>query len=229
MLISLCVPIMNRLDDLIATMPDRLVNANSSPPVEIVILDYGSTDGLREYMYELMATTSLARGSFFSYIWYEKPKFFHSTHAYNLALKSGIGTWVVLTPADVYLKDGYMTILRDRIWAGCQWCNTDKKRRSTIAFNRDEFIAMGGYDERFNTYGPDDVDIIERMNRRGLLRGSIPDSFLDEIYTEPSKKVANYKGDLSHRDLGKGLMRYLYQNRDEAQLVANAGKKWGEF
>lgn len=229
MLISLCVPIMNRLDDLIATMPYRIANANQSPPVEIVILDYGSRDGLMEYMNDLMAKTELADGSLFSYIRHTKPKFFNSAHAYNLALLSSFGDWVVLTPADVFIKEGYIDALRTCIAQGCLWANTNRKRRSTIAFNRDEFVAAGGYDERFDTYGPDDVDIIERLERRGSKRGSIPDNLLDDIFTPAEKKVENYPNQISHRELGKGLMKYLYENRAEHQLVANQGREWGKF
>lgn len=228
-LISLCIPVMNRLSDLAETMPSRVENANSSPPVEIVVLDYGSKDGLSNYMYELMGRSVLVPGSYFTYVWYDKPQYFHSTHAYNLALLSGHGEWVVLNPADVYFRRGYIEALRACIAEGCLWANTDRKRRSTIAFNRAEFIAAGGYDERFESYGPDDVDIIERLERRGSKRGSIPDKLLHDIYTSPEKKIENYRVKGSHQELGKSLMPYLYENRAKRQLVANEGRDWGKF
>lgn len=231
MLISLCVPIMNRLDDLKETMPDRIANANSSPPVNIAILDYNSTDGLDTWVKDNLfgGKTSLARGSSLSYTKYDKRDYFHSTHAYNLALLMGAGEWVILTPADVFVRDGYVNALRERIAEGCKWCNTDRKRRSTIAFNKAEFVAIGGYDERFETYGPDDIDIIERLERRGLKRGSIPDHFLKDIFTPADKKVANYRIKGSHRDLGKAMMLYLYENRANNVIVANQGMEWGRF
>lgn len=229
MLISLCIPIMNRLDDLMATMPDRIANANSSPPVNICVLDYNSTDGLEGWIIELMNSTVLAHGSSFTYTKYDKRDYFHSTHAYNLAMLSGIGKWVVLTPADVFVKDGYIAVLRQRISEGCQWCNTDRKRRSTIAIEKNEFVKAGGYDERFETYGPDDRDIIERLERRELKRGSIPDHLLDDIFTPAEKKIANYRIKGSHHELGKMLMPYYYENRNSGQLVANQGVNWGSW
>lgn len=229
MLISLCIPIMNRLDDLRQTMPSRIENANDSPPVEILILDYNSRDGLEDYLEDLINKTALIGGSFFTHIKYPKPIYFHSTHAYNLALLSGSGEWIVLNPADVFTRAGYISTLRDRIKEGCLWCNTDRKRRSTIAFKKSEFIASGGYDERFETYGPDDIDIIERLQRRGLKRGSIPDNMLDDIYTLPEKKVENYRIKGTHKELGKLMMPYLYENRNSQQLVANQGREWGKF
>lgn len=220
---------MNRLEDLKATMPDRILNANSSPPVEIAILDYHSTDGLCGYMQELMTTTVLNELSFISYQVYTKRLYFHSTHAYNLAMLSGRGEWCILNPADVFLKDGYIKILRERIAEGCLWCNTDKKRRSTIAIKKSEFITAGGYDERFESYGPDDVDIIERLERRGLKRGSIPDNLLNDIFTPAEKKIENYRVKGSHKELGKSLMPYLYENRANKQMVANEGRVWGNW
>ena len=67
MLISLCTPIMNRLDDFRETIGSRVSNAISHGPVEIVVLDYNSTDGLEDYMRNVIAGIRFTNGSFFTY------------------------------------------------------------------------------------------------------------------------------------------------------------------
>jgi hypothetical protein len=198
----------------------KVAARKASPPVEIVTLDYNSTDGIADY--------ALNNGNV--YLCYAGRDYYHAAHANNLAMLLGSGEWVVLVPADIYLKEGYMTALREQIAQGAVWCNTDRKRRSTIAIRKDEFIAAGGYDERMEMYGPDDLDLIKRLERRGCKRGVIPDEFLTEIYTSPEKKVANYrlKG-MSHKELGELSIHYYYENVSKGQLVANEDVEWGKF
>jgi len=49
-LISICIPCKNRTYDLKKTIPHIIRAANISPPVEIVVINYGSEDDLNEYI-----------------------------------------------------------------------------------------------------------------------------------------------------------------------------------
>jgi hypothetical protein len=221
---------MNRLDDFVETMPFKIDAANSCPPVEILVIDYNSTDGLDRYMHKLMESTRLEGDSFFSYHLYTGRDTYHAAHANNLAMLVGQGEYVVLVPADVYLKYGYISALREQIAQGAVWCNTAKKRRSTIAIRKNEFLAAGGYDERMEMYGPDDLDLIERLERRGCKHGRIADDLIDDIYTSPEKKVANYRiKNMSHKGLGALSMPYYLENKALGALVANVGVEWGSW
>jgi len=230
MLISLCTPCMNRVDDFVATLPLKIIGANICPPVEIVTIDYDSQDGLDNYMYDLMKNSHFDNGSFYTYRKYTGRDTYHAAHANNLAMLTGSGEYVVLVPADVYLERDYLVVLRDRIEKGCVWCNTDRKCRSTIAIKKDVFIEIGGYDERFEMYGPDDLDLIHRLERHGYKRGSIPNDLVHDVYTSPEKKIENYriKG-VSHKELGKMSMPYYYENEKNGSLVANVGIEWGKL
>jgi len=229
MLVSLCTPIMNRLEDFKETISYKIIAAQENPPIEIVILDYNSTDGLEDYVRNLMKTATLGNGSFFTYKKFTGRTTFHATHSYNLAMLLGQGEYVVLVPADVIIRSGYMFFLREEIKKNCIWINTSHKRRSTIAIKKEEFINMGGYDERFEFYGPDDIDIMERLIRRNAKRGEIPDRYLKDIFTPADKKIENYRLKMSHGEMGKMLMPFLYENREKKQLMANEGIEWGKW
>jgi hypothetical protein len=221
---------MNRLNDFVEMMPYKIEAANACPPVEILTVDYNSTDGLDKYMHNLRVSTRLEGGSFFSYHLYTGRDTYHAAHANNLAMLTGEGEYVVLVPADVYISSHYLSVLRNLIKDDAVWCNTDKKHRSTIAIKKDEFIAAGGYDERMEMYGPDDLDLIERLERRGCKRGRIPDDLITDIYTSPEKKVANYRiKNMSHKELGALSMPYYLENKALGSLVANVGMEWGSW
>lgn len=224
MLISFCTPCMNRNEDLKTTLPIRIATADSLPPVEIAIVDYNSKDRVSDILNPCLLTGK----TYFTYRRYSGRDTYHAAHANNLAMTLGSGEWVVLVPADVYLHTGYLYALRQRIEEGCIWANTQKKHRSVIAIRKSEFIASGGYDERFEMYGPDDVDLIERLHRRGCKHGIIPDECISSIYTSPAKKIENYRLKISHKELGAMNMPWLEENRRNQVLVANPDG-WGKW
>lgn len=224
-LISLCTPVMNRLDDLRQTMRYRISAANESPPVEIVILDWGSKDGLPEYMDELIEVARLVHGSFITYKRIEKD-YWHTSKAHNMGLMTGQGEYVVDLNADAFIQPGYIPRIRELIADGCVWgrathfCGNKWIKKS-------EFIDAGGYDERMEVYGPDDRDLDYRLRIRGGKFGSIPDELISEIRTPDDRKVENYRIKGSKHELSKLMRPYYVENISNGVLVANQGVSWG--
>ena len=52
--ISVCVTCMNRLSDLIQTLPKNIQDNADYPNAEFLLLDYNSTDGLEEWVHDTM-------------------------------------------------------------------------------------------------------------------------------------------------------------------------------
>jgi hypothetical protein len=101
-----------------------------------------------------------------------------------------------------------------------------KLLRGVIVCARDEFIAAGGYDERFEFYGPEDTDLDERLVRRGGKFGLLP-NLLREIPTPKAEKTANYR--ITSRWETKKLMVPIYEeNKRNKVLVVNEGVEWGQ-
>jgi glycosyltransferase involved in cell wall biosynthesis len=226
-LISLCTPVMNRLDDLRLTMPLRIIAANESPPVEILILDCGSKDGLQEYMDELMEVTRLVRGNFITYKRIERD-YWHTAKAHNMGMMLGQGEYVVDLMADALIHHGYIPNIRDLIDEGCIWGRA-RHYCGNKWIKKSEFIDAGGYDERMELYGPDDRDLDYRLVLRGGKFGLIEDDLINEIRTPDNKKVANYRVKGSKHELSKQMRQYYDENRQGGVLVANRGKSWGNW
>jgi len=219
---------MNRLDDLRQAMPARIAEANASPPVELCILDCSSTDGLREYMDELIEIARLVPGSSIVYKRIEGKRYWHMAKARNMSMLMGQGEYLDMIDADNVPQPGYIKALRESIYQGYKWGYVHKLC-AIIFCKREEFINSGGYDERFEFYGPEDRDIQWRLRVRNGCEGIIPNDLMKNIYTPDDKKVANYRLPGTKHSFSKEMREYYLENVANNVRVANVGMEWGTW
>lgn len=220
MLISLCIPCHNRTHDLKQTMPYLLATAHASPPVEIVIIDYNSQDDLAQYIANLDNDTV-------SYFKYTGRDYYHMAHARNLSVKAARGEYIVIMSTDIYPAKEFIQIVREMLKDGYIWMH-GRRYTGVIVCQRQEFIDAGGYDERFEFYGPEDTDLHDRLVRRGAKFGLLP-PLLTIIPTSNHEKIKNYRLPLSKRQMHRRGMVVYEENREASVLVANQGAEWGQL
>lgn len=235
---------MNRTSDLRQTLPATIKAAKASPPVEIVILDYDSKDDLVDYLKTIDYPITYAKSP--------NHQFFSISHSRNCAALSSHGDYVVIQDADIALREDTIKMWREMIekenptWM-CEYGRfIDHKYIGgrLLVCKKAEFVAMGGYDERFNLCGPEDKDIAMRLHRRGGRFITYPRDVINEIHTRQEKKIQNldkdkYRAmvdpDEPHKvQMTKYLMqlamRKIYlENNEKGALVANKGKQWGKL
>lgn len=218
MLISLCIPVHNRAYDIKLVMPSLIKAANNSPPAEIAILDYNSTDDLYEYVQSLNDPNIIYRK-------YSGRSYYHMAHARNLSVLMSSGEYVSIMSADIYVTPNFITIIREKIASGCIWIYG--RHAGLIVIRRDEFIAAGGYDERFEFYGPEDKDLNDRLRRRGLT----PCWFINVFSynkTFDEEKTKNYRLKLTKREMAEMMYIIYRENIANKILVANPDG-WGDW
>lgn len=212
MLISYCVPIRNRAADFKQALPTILEAARRSPPVEIVILDYGSTDCLASYL-----------GPYFAeirYRFHDAPHF-HMAKARNLAVTAGRGEYLISTNADTLLDKSYFEVVRKLVEeTGCDVARAGK-RNGVLVVKREEFMKAGGFDERFEFYGPEDRDLVARLERRKLKMAFYDPGLVRDIHTPDDVKVQGYRLPISKREMSKRMRPIFEQNKAEGRLTAN--------
>lgn len=230
MIISICIPCMNRTYDLRRTLPYLVHAANTSPPVEIVILDYNSQDDLSEYMRHVAQTTKFVGGSFLTYRKYARGDYFHMAHSRNLSVLASCGEFIVASPADVILHKDYFAMVREALDED-DYVFLYHHRRfvGVLGCSRKEFIDAGGYDERFEFYGKEDKDILLRLKRRGGKSKQLPTKMmLGLLITTKEDKFKNYRLKLSRKQIKmRAKQIYLYNIENEV-LVANKDG-WGKW
>lgn len=226
--ISLCVPCGNRLRDLLCAAPTWIVAANASPPVEIAILDYNSSDGLREFCEWSWGRFPLTVQNEWTCRRYEGREHYHMAHAYNLAVKASRGEYVTIAGADAILDKAYFDEVRKRIAKGAAWMR-GPHYKGVLVIQRQEFIDAGGYDERLEFYSGEDKELEERLRRRGAKFGLMPDGLVHTLRTSEADKLANFRLPLTKTEMMKRGTAIRAENAAGGLLVANEGKEWGQW
>lgn len=244
MIISLCIPCMNRTYNLKKTLPDIVKAANASPPVEIVIVNYNSKDDLDEYITDSQKNMTLAKGNFWNYRKLTTRNYYNSAHARNLCVITSKGDYIIQLSTEALLRNDFVTHIRHLletekpVWA-CENSNSFSLYNAHlgrfIVCQRKEFIKAGGYDERFEFYAPEDKDICHRLHRRGGKFVLFPSELAGEIYTPNEEKVKNYdlrsfgKSKLFKREMAKRMKPIYEESMRNQTLVANQEKGWGKW
>jgi cellulose synthase/poly-beta-1,6-N-acetylglucosamine synthase-like glycosyltransferase len=197
--ISLCITCMDRLHHLSETLPRNLADNLSYPDVEIVLLDYNSSDGLEEWAREnLREWMDAGRLVYFKTT---EPGYFHRSHARNLAFRLASGEIVCTVDADNFTGPGFAHYVNERFDRyGQMYLRPDFEgthARVTDAFGRicvrkQDFLRIEGYDEQLADYGFEDLDLCVRLEKAGLTPRFIEDDrFLQYIPHGNQDRVAN--------------------------------------
>lgn len=226
MLISLCTPVMNRTDDLKQTMALRIAAAVKSLPVEFVILNYNSCDDLREYVLTEVKPMCHEAGILLTYREYKGRDHYHQAHAYNLSLLASMGEYICIMGADTYPKQGYFETIRELAADGIEWME-DKRYKGAICCSRFNFIAVGGYDERFEFYGPEDRDLAVRLARYGSKKATIT-NMIGNNFTPDAVKVANYRIKVTKHEMSK-MMRPIFDENVKNDVVRVNPDGWAKW
>jgi len=211
-LISYTVPCHKRLDDLCAAAPSIWTAVCVDDPeaarrVEVVYVDYGNRPPLDVKEWPCVRVEA---------------DYFHMAHARNVGIKAAQGDIIVAFLADQIITPDFFKILRDTLQPG-----TFLKWHETFVFWREDILAAGGFDERFEFYGPEGKELTDRLQRRGLKVRPIPSRIVSQIPTPDAKKVQHYRQKLSKHAMHAIGMKIWEENQAANLLVANEGKDWG--
>jgi len=220
MLISLCIPVMNRLPDVKRALPTWIEAVIESPPAEIVVLDYNSSDGLDDVIRRL----DLNIITFNRYI---GRAYYHKAHAWNLAFRCSAGEYVTFMGADAVLGRYYVKEVRKLIEGGAVWMR-GRHYKGIVCVERAEFEAAGGYDERME-YSGEDKELEDRLKRRGAPFSLVPDGMVRTIRTPNAIKFANSRGQITKAEAVAHGAAIRAENAANGLLVANQGQEWGAW
>jgi len=225
MVISLCIPCMNRTYDLKKIMASLVKAANASPPVEVMLLDYGSQDDLFRYFFD--SGHKFKNENVLSYTYISRD-YFHMAHARNLSVLASKGDYVVISSTDIELDESFFAVIREHIEKDAPTWLHFKNETGVITVKRDEFIAAGGFDERFEFYGSEDKDLYLRLLRRGAPHVIMPGKLFHAIRTPDEVKIQNYRLKITKKEMDERGKVFYYENIQNGVLVANP-EGWGAW
>lgn len=164
MKISFCVTNRNRLAHAKKTIPRNLEMLRSFENTEMTLLNYGSEEDLdgwvKEDLKEWVDSGKLIYGVT------KHPKAFRIAHAKNCAHMMATGDIVVNLDSDNWVSQRFIELVIDSFSNHLNpivkgW---GRGYGGRLAIRKDVFQFIGGYDERMDTWGYEDLDLFDRAN-----------------------------------------------------------------
>lgn len=192
--LSFCITCMNRFQQIQKTLPKNLEdNRSSKEYVEFILVDFGSTDGLQEWI-TLNFMDEIDEG-YLKYFYTEELMYWHASVAKNTAHMLSNNNILVNLDCDNYTGfNGGVFILNNMLKYGFdntiihQFSNEYDGSYGRIAIIKNKFIEMGGYDENFEPMGYQDADLILRLCISGT-------KYIHLVDKEYNKTIRNTKED----------------------------------
>lgn len=186
-----------RTQHLQETLP---ANLRDNPKAKHIVVNYNSPDHLDDFIRkEHMDDIESGHLSVFRFT---EPGPFRMAHAKNLAHRLAIlegATALVNVDADNFAGPGFDEYVAGKMGSGESflWAHMKKgeMRRGIsgrIATTRDAFLNVGGYDEVFSTWSPDDKDYNVRLRRLGYQAIEIHERYLNAISHNDKMRFREY-------------------------------------
>jgi len=188
--LSFCTSSRNRLWQLKETLGHNLSALDAG--VEIVLVDYGSTDGLSEWVWE----------NFREFVDNSKLKFFevknevpwHASKAKNLAHRLAGGAYLFNLDADNFITSDDVGLLEKAFHANHpshQWSGVlGDGSFGRMGMPKDLYLKLGGYDESLLPMGGQDVDLFNRILALGLRFVRLPEVATAAVKNTVQDKLA---------------------------------------
>lgn len=199
-MIVFCTTCKGRVQHLERTLPKNLEDADGYRNCKFVVLDYGSQDRLLDYL-KVNHSGAIGLGRLVVYSFNQITPF-HMAHAKNMAHRCGIlegADILVNLDADNFTGKGFANYLSHIQWEGqiFMWAKMipgvlPRGISGRIAVTRHAFLNAGGYDEKYDTHGPDDKDFNERLRRLGYTGVEIDPSFLQAVNHNNKMRFREY-------------------------------------
>lgn len=225
--ISICTNVMNRVGDIRQTYIQNIEDNIKYPNVEFVLLNYGSTDYIDEYVKQNLL--KFIDSGVLNYYKTTEPKYYSMTHSRNITFKVAQGDIVLNCDGDhfIYKFAEKINMLANVFPEKVCYCKSKHKNRGRLGFWKKEFIELlGGYDEDIKNYGFDDQDLLCRAARLGFKAvkfGKDHCSIVDGHSRHPSE---NYTENWRFSQRRNTLISLL--NIKLGILKANENQHWGQ-
>lgn len=230
--LSFCITCKNRFHQIKKTLPKNLAdNYDDRDKIEFVLVDFGSTDGLENWITENFSKE--IETGYLKYYYTEELKKWHSSVAKNTAHILADHEILVNLDCDNYTgKRGGMFVLENMIRYGYKYTVIHQFSNQfgdgscgRIAVDRENFLQVGGYDEGLEPVGYQDIDLILRLT----LAHS---NYIHLANCRYNRAIPNKKGEgVFDEDIEKSWLKMNYRNHCKSisnicsgKIIANSDK-----
>jgi hypothetical protein len=227
--LSFCIACKNRLQQIKQTLPQNLKdNISMKGQVNFVLVDFGSTDGLEEWIIENFAQE--IKDGYLKYYYTDELQDWHTSIAKNTAHALSESDILVNLDCDSYTgENGGEFILNNMIKYGIHNTavhqfdnNFEDGSYGQIALSKQNFIRIRGYDESFESVGYQNEDLLLRLMLMGI-------SYIRTENRKYNQAIGGDKEDILSSMLREKMNRWYHllskKNTTSRKAVANMDKQ----
>jgi glycosyltransferase involved in cell wall biosynthesis len=230
--LSFCVTCMNRFYQIKQTLRRNLDdNKDDKDIIEFVLVDFGSTDGLQQWVTENFMN-EIEEG-YLKYYYTEELSYWHTPIAKNTAHILASNLIVVNLDCDNFTgKSGGIFVIDNMIKYG--WDKTilhqfgneyNDGSHGRIALSKSNFLMLGGYDESLEPSSYDDNDLLLRAQLMRLNYINLPDMRYNRaILNTHEELMVNTGYNMSWEEMDERNFQLSVKNITSGKLKANIEK-----
>ncbi|HUD11452.1 MAG TPA: sulfotransferase [Candidatus Saccharimonadia bacterium] len=222
--IAFCSTCKGRTYHIVQTLTKNIADNADYTNAVFIILDYDSQDGLDDYL-RTQHANDIANGRLVVYSHRNGGAPFHVSHAKNIAARCGIleGADILVTlDADNFTGPGFAHFVIDKlsepkVLPGVFLVpdhlfiqslphgplRPNRGFAGRLAIWARDFIKAGGYDEMYNTWRGEDIDMNFRLERMGYTRRFIDNSYLGTIPHNAEVRFKEYPHARQYENIGE--------------------------
>jgi hypothetical protein len=226
--LSFCITCMNRIYQIKDTLRKNLNNnINSKYKIEFILVDFGSKDGLKEYVLENFKDE--LDSEYLKFYYTDELKYWHSPIAKNTSHLLGNGKYVVNLDCDNFTGINGADFLIDYyknkgnniiIHQSSNIYGSGTMGR--ISMTKENFLKIGGYNQSLFPMSHQDGDIVNRAILNGLKYYNLKNKEYNKaIINDKKESLKNCYGNYNYKNMMKLNMAYSNFSLKSGELIAN--------
>lgn len=229
--LSFCITCMNRFHQISKTLPTNLFdNLPNKKDVEFILVDFGSKDGLKEWV--LSNFSEELRSGYLQYFYTDTLTAWHASIAKNTAHYFANGEVVMNLDCDNYTGSRGGEFVMEQF---DKFGNNLLLHQFSGAFNdgscgrigmrKEFFLKIGGYDESFLPMGYQDLDILKRLHLFGLNYELVKDRrYNNAIQNTKKDSLKNTASEMSYRKMNLHNCILSKANAEAGKIICSRDK-----
>lgn len=228
--VSLCTSVKDRLDHLQKTVLKNIADNEDYSDCEFLILNYNCPNPDTEVWIRDALMPYILSGKV-NYYFFPDASTFDRSHARNLAFRLSKGDIICNVDADNFIGKGFVAYVSAMLSGQKAFLCGPRDGRSLggrICVKREDFEATRGFDERFKSWGPEDLDFTRRLALSGLKKKVIQhEKFCGVIPHSDELRVKHHADDTSLKSKHDAYFAIMNENTDSKNICPN-GPSFGK-
>ena len=228
---------MNRLHDVRRTLPKNLKDNQDYPNAEFVLLDYGSTDGLGEWVRsEMMCWIESGRLNYYR----TEEEYFRPNHSQNVSFNLAQNELVANVDADNFTHKGYLHRLnqcaasphKSILIVPENFLRVGSDRmflKGRFALYKKDILMLRGFDEDLDEgFGDDDVNFVIRALMARFMIVRFESHFTEgRLFTTDEERVSFVKNK-NFESITRRNRELTMQKVARGIISVNPNRSWGK-